>query len=277
MKNLKISNKVLFIGILIILVGLLLFPFYWQFITSIRNPSELSSSNISLLPKGVYLGNYVYIFTKTKFLTYLSNSFIVSSATTIISLIIAIFCSYSLARLDIKGKKIMLAFVLSVSIFPGIALVTPLFVIFKKLSLLNTYMGLILPYITFTLPLAIWNLQAFFKDIPKELDEAAKIDGASPFIIFSKIIMPLTAPGLFATSIMVFITAWNEFMFGLIFATSGSMRTVPVGIMMLQGEYEVPWGNISAASLVITVPIIVLVLIFQRRIVSGITNGAVKS
>lgn len=155
MKKLKISNKILFTTILVILVGLLLFPFYWQLVTSIRNPEEIRSSSISLLPKSIYLGNYIYIFKETKFLTYLSNSFIVSVATTIISIIIATFCSYSLARLNIRGKKFILAFVLSVSIFPGIALVTPLFVVFKKLSLLNTYTGLILPYITFTLPLAI--------------------------------------------------------------------------------------------------------------------------
>ncbi|MDF2504719.1 carbohydrate ABC transporter permease [Clostridium sp.] len=273
----KVKNKIFFTILVTLIVIVLLFPVYWQFIISIRSSAQLNSSDMSLLPKGIHLENYIYIFSQTKFLNYILNSFIVSMATTIISLVIGLFCAYAVARLNIKGKNFILAFVLSVSIFPGIALVSPLFVIFKKLSLLNTYWGLILPYITFALPLAIWNLQAFFKEIPKEVDESAKIDGASPFTIFLKIIMPLVTPGIFTTFIMIFITSWNEFLFGLIFATNGNMRTVPVGIIMLQGEYNVPWGQISAASIIITVPVIVMVMIFQRRIISGITSGAVKS
>ncbi|WP_446898451.1 carbohydrate ABC transporter permease [Clostridium sp. LBM24168] len=275
--NYRITNKIFFIILVILVVIISLFPVYWQFIVSIRSSAQLNNSDMSLLPHGIHLENYIYIFTQTDFLKYILNSLIVSITSTIISLVIGIFCSYAVARLDIKGKNFILAFVLSVSIFPGIALVSPLFIIFKQTQLLNTYWGLILPYITFSLPLAIWNLQAFFKVIPKEVDESAKIDGASPFTIFLKIIMPLVTPGIFTTFIMVFITAWNEFLFGLIFATNGDIRTVPVGIVMLQGEYNVPWGQVSAASIIATIPVIVLVLIFQRRIISGITSGAVKS
>lgn len=285
MSNISFKNKVkiknyvnstlLFIAVAIFIL-ILIFPFYWQIVTSLKSPADLFKTPADLYPKKIFLGYYSNIFTKRPFVRYLTNSLLVSIATTIISIVTASFCAYSIARLDIKFKSFIMSFVLAVSVFPGIALVSPLYVTFAKLHLLNTYWGLIIPYTTFALPLAIWNLQAFFKDIPRSLDESAKIDGATPFMTFWRIILPLTGPGLFATFIMVFITSWNEFLFGLIFVTKDLMRTVPIGIMMFQGEYDIPWGDISAASVFVTIPIIIIVLIFQKRIVSGITGGAVK-
>lgn len=272
----KIIRKLLFIIFFATFILLIIFPFYWMIVTSLKSPDALANASGNLIPPEIYIGNYIYVFAKSKLLSYLENSLIVSGGTTIICMVVASLSAYSIARLKIRGKNYIMALVLAVSVFPGIALVSPMFVIFKKLRLLNTYWGLILPYITFALPLAIWNLHAFFKDIPKEMEEAAKIDGASSLKILRKIILPITAPGLFATAIIVFISSWNEFLFGLIFVSKDSMRTVPVGIMMFQGEFSIPWGQICSAAAVATLPIIIVVLIFQNRIVSGITAGAVK-
>jgi len=275
-KNTKLIKRVLFIMFFLIFILIIIFPFYWMIVTSLKSPDALVNFSANLIPPKVYFENYIYVFENSKLLKYLQNSLIVSGGTTIICMWLASLSAYSIARLKIKGKKYIMAFILAVSVFPGIAMVSPLFVIFKEIHILNTYWGLILPYITFALPLAIWNLHAYFKDIPKEMEESAKIDGASSLKILWKIILPITAPGLFTTAIIVFISSWNEFLFGLIFVSKDSMRTVPVGIMMFQGEYNIPWGELSAAAVVATVPIIIVVLIFQKRIVSGITAGAVK-
>jgi multiple sugar transport system permease protein len=206
----------------------------------------------------------------------LKNSFIVASSTTLFSLFVSSFAAYALARLKFKGKAIILSLVLSVSMFPGIAIVSPLFIFLKNVNLLNSYLGLILTYTTFAIPLSLWILTSFFKEIPFELEESAKVDGATPMQAFLKIIMPLATPGMFTTAILTFIAAWNEFLFALVFNTQDSMRTVPVGIAMFPGEHDLPWGDIAAASVVVTVPLIIMVLLFQKRIISGLTAGAVK-
>jgi multiple sugar transport system permease protein len=169
-----------------------------------------------------------------------------------------------------------LGLVLTVSMFPSIAILSPLFIILKKLALLNTYTGLILPYTTFGLPMAIWILTSFFRDIPGELEESAYIDGCSRIQSFVKVIVPLAAPGVFTTAILIFIHAWNEFLFALSFMSKDTMRTVPVAIAMFPGEHDLPWGDIAAASVVVTVPLIIMVLVFQRRIIAGLTAGGVK-
>lgn len=252
-----------------------MFPFLWQFMTSVKSPQELYLMPPTWWPSWDF-GSYVAVFTKRPFLTYLKNSLIVSSLTTVYCIAIGSFCAYALARLKFRFKKFILTLVLAVSMFPAIAILSPIFILLKDLKLLNTYSGLILPYTTFGLPLTIWILTSFFREIPKELEESAAVDGCSKIAAFFRIIVPLAAPGMFTTAILVFIHSWNEFLFALTFMTTDKMRTVPVGIAMFPGEHELPWGDISAASVVVTVPLIILVLIFQRRIIAGLTSGAVK-
>jgi len=201
---------------------------------------------------------------------------IVAGLTTIICLVIGSFAAYVLARFQFKGQALFLGILLAVAMFPQVAIISPLFLFFRDLGLLNTYPGLILPYTTFALPLTIWILTSFFKELPTDLEDAASIDGCSPFQSFYRIIVPLAAPGMVTTAILVFIFAWNEFLFALIFNTANHMRTVTVGITMFPGLHEVPWGTIFAASTIITLPLVLMVLILQKRIVQGLTAGSVK-
>lgn len=252
-----------------------MFPFFWQLITSLKSPQELYSMPPTWWPSFDFR-SYVAVFTERPFLTYLKNSFIVSSLTTLYCIAIGAFCAYALARLQFRFKRLILSLVLAVSMFPTIAILSPIFILLKDLKLLNTYAGLILPYTTFGLPLTIWILTGFFREIPKELEESAAMDGCSKLGALFRVILPLATPGIFTTAILVFIHSWNEFLFALSFMTTDEMRTVPVGIAMFPGQHDLPWGDISAASVVVTVPLIILVLIFQRRIISGLTAGAVK-
>ncbi|MFZ5814286.1 MAG: carbohydrate ABC transporter permease [Bacillota bacterium] len=257
-------------------VIVIIFPFIWQIRTSLMPPQEINSMPPKWIPSTWFPDYYYNVFVKRGFLKYLKNSFIVSSMTTLVSLAIASFAAYAIARLQFRGKSFILAMVLTISMLPVVSLISPLFLVLKNLKLLNTYFGLVLPYTTFAMPLAIWNLTAFFREIPKELEESAKVDGCSPMQVFARIMVPLAVPGVFTTAILIFIQAWNEFLLSLTFMTKDAMRTVPVAIALFPGEFELPWGDIAAASVVLTVPLIILVLILQRRIISGLTAGAVK-
>ncbi|VEJ58521.1 carbohydrate ABC transporter permease [Arachnia propionica] len=224
--------------------------------------------------------NYELIFTggaRDLFLPALFNSILVTLVATFIAVILATFCAYAIARLDFPGKRLILGTALTVSFFPVISLVTPLFDLWRQIHLFDTIPGLILPYLVLTLPLSIWTLSAFFQQIPWEMEQAAQVDGASSWEAFRKVIVPLAAPGVFTTAIIVFFTAWNDFVFA-ISLTSDKARTVPAALAFFTGasQFESPTGAICAAGVVVTVPVVVLVLIFQRRIVSGLTSGAVK-
>ena len=226
------------------------------------------------------LENYELIFTggaKDLFLPALLNSILVTLIATLIAVILATFCAYAIARLDFPGKRLILGTALTVSFFPVISLVTPLFDLWRQIHLFDTIPGLILPYLVLTLPLSIWTLSAFFQQIPWEMEQAAQVDGATSWEAFRKVIVPLAAPGVFTTAIIVFFTAWNDFVFA-ISLTSDKARTVPAALAFFTGasQFESPTGAICAAGVVVTVPVVVLVLIFQRRIVSGLTSGAVK-
>lgn len=255
----------------------ILFPFLWQFLASIKPSTELFGSKaFSFFTSNPTIENYYLVFTKRPFATYLLNSFIVASLTTLYCLVIASFASYALARLHFRGKALILGLVLAVTMFPQVATIAPIFLFLQSAHLTNSYLGLIIPYTTFALPLAIWNLTAYYRQIPFELEESAKVDGASVMQRFFHIVLPLVVPGTFTTAILVFIAAWNEFLFALTINTEEMFKTVPVGIALFPGQYSLPWGEISAASVIVTVPLVILVLIFQRRIVSGLTSGAVK-
>jgi len=260
---------------LAVFVFLVMFPFIWVFLTSIKPPGEIFSS-FAWFSKQPTLESYQSALTTRPLLTYMKNSFIVSSVTTFIAVLFASFAAYALTRLPIRFKRMILGVVLASSMFPHIAIMLPIYNFATDFHLRNTYMGLVIPYITFSLPLAIWLLSTFFQKIPFDLEESAKMDGATPFQTFRKIIFPLAAPGVFTTAILVFITAWNEYLFALTINSKEASRTVPVGISLYQSDFTIPWGDITAATVIVTVPIVVLVLIFQRRIVSGLTSGSVK-
>lgn len=267
----------LFYVFLILFVLAVMFPFIWVFIASIKPPGELYGEHaFDVIVHHPTLENYIHAFTLHPLARHLWNSAVVASLTTVYSIIFASLAAYAIARLHFKGKSIILGIMLAVSMFPQIATISPIFLFMQSAGLRNTYHGLVIPYTTFALPLAIWNLTTFFAKIPFDLEEAAKMDGATVMQTFRKVILPLTVPGLFTSSIIVFISAWHEFLFSLTINTDKSMMTVPVGIALFQGEYTLPWGEISAAAVSVTIPIVILVLIFQKRIVSGLTSGAVK-
>jgi multiple sugar transport system permease protein len=267
----------LFYVFLAVFVFFIMFPFLWMLITSFKNQVDIFGHDAFVpWPKHPTFANYTSIFQIQPFARFIANSAIVAALTTVYSLFIASFAAYAVARLRFPGKSFFLGLVLAVSMFPQIATLSPIYLFMTKAGLTNSYHGLIIPYTTFALPLAVWNLTTFFKKVPFDLEEAAKIDGASFFQAFYRVIFPLTVPGLFTTGILVFIAAWNEFLFSLTLNTDVAWKTIPVGIALFEGQYTVPWGQETAASVVVTIPIVLLVLIFQRRIVSGLTSGAVK-
>jgi multiple sugar transport system permease protein len=253
-----------------------LFPFYWLVNISLKTGADLSSADI--IPPNPSLENYKSIFQNDDFLRALANSAIVSLTTTFLGLIVGSFCAYALARLKMNYKFLLLGIVLTISTFPQIAIAAPLFKLWSDIGIFNTYIGLILPYLTFALPLAIYILVSFFREIPKDLEEAALVDGATYFQAFRKVVVPLAAPGLATAGILTFIAAWNEFLLAVTLTSSPAARTVPAQITFFTGasEHEIPYGSISAAAVVISVPLILLVLLFQKRIVAGLTAGAVK-
>jgi multiple sugar transport system permease protein len=251
-------------------------PFYWLVNVSLKTGPDLSGS--AIVPPSPTLDNYQSVFQNDDFVRALLNSAIVSLTTTALALVVGSFCAYALARLRFPMKFALLALVLSITTFPPIAIATPVFKLWSDIGLFNTLPGLIIPYLTFALPLAIYILVSFFKEIPKDLEEAALVDGATRFQAFRKIVIPLAAPGLATAGILTFIAAWNEFLFAVTLTSTPSARTVPAAIAFFTGstEFEEPLGTISAASVIISVPLIFLVLMFQKRIVAGLTAGAVK-
>jgi multiple sugar transport system permease protein len=253
-----------------------LFPFYWLVNTSLKTGGDLSSA--ALLPPNPTLDNYESIFKDSNFTKALGNSAIVSLSTTVLALIVGSFCAYALARLKMKGKFIILAIILSITTFPQITIAAPIFKLWRDIGLFNTKIGLIIPYLTFALPLATYILVSFFREIPKDLEEAALVDGATNFEAFRKVVVPLAAPGLATAGILTFIAAWNEFLLAITLTSNSQARTVPAAIAFFTGstQFERPLGTISAASVTISIPLIIAVLLFQKRIVAGLTAGAVK-
>ena len=220
--------------------------------------------------------NYRRVFAGNPFGVDLLNSAIVSTCTTLVCLVVGGFCAYAMARLSFPFRDALLALILGVSMFPPIAVVSPLFLVLRRLHLLNTYPALIIPYTAFALPLTIWTLTGFFRELPRDLEDSARVDGCTRLQTFFRIIVPLSAPGVFTCAILVFIFAWNEFLFALVFVTRNTMRTVPVAITLYPGQFEMPWGTIFAAAATVTLPLLLLVFFFQRRIIAGLTAGAVK-
>lgn len=261
-----------------------LIPLLWMLGLSLKDTAALAQPENNILgnfwPREISFENYQLIFTggaSDLFLPALRNSIVVAVTATVISVVLATFCAYAIARLDFPGKRVILVTALAVSFFPVIAMVTPLFDIWRQIGLFDTIPGLVIPYLALTLPLSIWVLSAFFQQIPWEMEQAAQVDGATTWQAFRKVIVPLAAPGVFTTAIIAFFVAWNDFVFA-ISLTSQNARTVPAALAFFTGasQFEQPTGGIMAAAVIVTIPVVVLVLVFQRRIVAGLTSGAVK-
>jgi len=260
---------------LLVLAVWCLGPFLWAFNTSLKPSAELTRLP-PLLPHPATTEHYVAIFQGYPFLHILANSIIVAMSTTLLALAVGTLAAFALGQLSMKGKGVILACVLSVSMFPPIATVSPLYLIIQNLGLRDTLAALIITYTTFSLPLAIWVLTHFFRSLPAELFLAARVDGCTAFQAFRRVLLPLAVPGMVATGLLVFIFSWNEFLYALTFTATESSRTVPVAIAMFPGLHEMPWGEIAAASVVVILPIVLLALVFQRRLVEGLTAGSVK-
>ncbi|MFD5432586.1 carbohydrate ABC transporter permease [Kitasatospora sp. NPDC127067] len=253
-----------------------LFPVWWIVALSFKEPSTLSDG--AFVPRQWTLTNYRGIFQTSEFTRALINSIGIAVIATTIAVVLGTMAAYAVARLRFPGKRLLIGVSLLIAMFPPISLVSPLFDIERALGLFDTWAGLIIPYMTFSLPLAIYTLSAFFREIPWDLEKAAKVDGATPWQAFRLVIAPLAAPGVFTTGILVFIFCWNDFLFAISLTSTTSARTVPAAIAFFTGssQFEQPTGSIAAAAVIITIPIVVFVLLFQRRIVAGLTAGAVK-
>jgi len=260
--------------LLVILLALL--PVGWIVSLSLKPAADLSDGRF--IPRRISLEHYRAVIHDAQFPAALRNSLGIASLSTVLSVVLAMFAAYAIVRLRFRGRRLVLGAALSIAMFPPIAVIGPLFNLWRTLGLFDTWMGLVIPYMTFTLPLAIWTLSAFFREIPWELDRAARVDGATPFQAFRHVVAPLAAPGVFTAAILVFIFAWNDFLFAAALTSTNHARTVPAAIAFFTGSsrFELPTGSIAAASVLVTVPVILVVLLFQRRIVAGLTAGAVK-
>ena len=272
----KLAKTFGFYLLVAIIVVVAVFPFYYAIVTSFKTGTALFQ--VDFWPKSISFSNYVSVLTQGSFPRNLINSLFISSVVVFLSLLLGITAAYALARVRFAGRRIILFTILSVSMFPQLAVLAGLFELVRTFGLINTPFALIFSYMIFTLPFTVWVLTTFIRDLPLEIEEAAIVDGATPWVIISKVFLPLMWPALVTTGLLAFIGAWNEFLFALTFTSNNQQRTVPVAIALLSGatSFEVPWGNIMAASVIVTVPLIVLVLVFQRKIISGLTAGGVK-
>lgn len=257
------------------LAAFCLAPFLWQVVTSLKPAAELTSLP-PLLPSRVTFEHYAAIFSGQPLARFIANSAAVAAGTTLLALALGGLAAYAVSVLRMRGRAAVLGVALAISMFPPIATVSPLFLLFSALGLRDTLGALVLAYSTFSLPLGVWLLASFFDALPRELYVAARVDGCSAFGALWRVVLPLATPGLAAAALLVFIFAWNEFLFALSFTATESSRTLPVGIALFPGLHEIPYGEIAAASVVATLPVVALAFAFQRRIVEGLTAGAVK-
>ena len=255
-----------------------LFPVAWIISLSFKSEGETAAGSAQFLPKEPTIDNYKAILDNPDFTRALINSFGISLIATVLSVIFATLAAYAIARLEFKGKRLVLSLALAIAMVPVVSLVGPLFDMWTTFGLFNTWPGLIIPYMSFTLPLAIWTLSAFFREIPWEMEQAAQVDGATSWQAFRKVIVPLAAPGVFTAAILTFFFAWNEFVLAISLTSTTSSRTVPAQMSFFVGPdpFNPPYAQLATASVIVTLPVIVIVLLFQRKIVAGLTSGAVK-
>lgn len=260
----------------LVVIAYALLPVAWILSLSLKPAADLNDNRF--VPRELSLEHYRAIFADAQFPAAIWNSIGIAAISTLLAVSLAMFAAYAIVRLRFRGRALILGAALSIAMFPPVAVIGPLFNLWRNIGLYDTWPGLILPYMTFTLPLAIWILSAFFREIPWDLDKAARVDGATPFQAFRHVIAPLAVPGIFTAAILVFIFAWNDFLFAAALTSTNDARTVPAAIAFFTGSsrFELPTGSIAAASVVVTVPVSLVVFIFQRRIVAGLTAGAVK-
>lgn len=272
----KLLKQTGFYALVVVIVVFSVFPFYYAIVTSFSTGTELFKVNY--LPPSFDLTNYTAVMGGRNFLRSILNSVFIATTTVVFALFLAVTASYALARVRFRGRGLLLMTILAVSMFPQIAVLAGLFELIRFMGIFNTPWAMILSYTIFTLPFTVWVLTTFMRDLPVEIEEAAIVDGATPWIVITRVFLPLLWPALVTTGLLAFIGAWNEFLFALTFTSSETTRTVPVAIGLLSGasQQEIPWGPIMAASVIVTVPLVILVLIFQRKIVAGLTAGGVK-
>jgi multiple sugar transport system permease protein len=272
----KTSNWWTLWGVIILLWAL--FPLVWMASLSFKNPETFRGSEPTFFPRDWTLDNYETVFSDSLFTSALRNSFGIAIIATALAVVVAMFAAYAIARLDFPGKRLLLSMALAIAMFPVAALVGPLFNMWRGLGIYDTWIGLIIPYLTFALPLSIWTMSAFFREIPWEMEQAAQVDGATAWQAFRKVIIPLATPGVFTTAILTFFFCWNEFLLAISLTSTDRARTVPAAITFFTGssQFVSPVTAIMAASLIVTIPVVIIVLVFQRRIVAGLTAGAVK-
>ena len=275
-KSKKFIKETAFYILCLLIAFVCLFPFYWAIVSSLRDISSLFSTD--LWPTKVTFDNYKEVFSDITFGASFLNSVVVAVCTALLSLAVCLMASYPLARAKFKGKKRFLMTALGVTTIPHVAVLSGLFELIRFLDIYNEKSALILSYMIITVPFTLWTLTNFMRNIPKEIEEAAIMDGASRFTVLTKVFLPILSPAIVTTGLLAFIAAWNEFLFALTFTLTNQSRTVPVSLALFSGasQHELPWGLIMAASVLVTLPLILLVVIFQRRIVSGLTAGAIK-
>ena len=272
----RVSNWWTFWGVLILIWAL--FPLLWMVSLSFKDPGTFRSGEPTFFPKTWVWDNYQTVFSDSLFTSALRNSVFIALIATTLAVIVAMFAAYAIARMTFPGKKFLLSMALAIAMFPQAALVGPLFNMWRNLGIYDTWIGLIIPYLTFALPLSIWTMSAFFRQIPWEMEQAAQVDGATAWQAFRRVIVPLAAPGVFTTAILTFFFCWNEFLLAISLTSTDQARTVPAALSFFTGasQFQSPITYIMAASVVVTIPVVILVLMFQRRIMAGLTAGAVK-
>ncbi len=272
----RVLKRLSFWVLVAAVAGFALFPFYYAVLTSLRSGTDLFS--VAYLPTGLDFSNYRAVFERQPFGRNILNSVLVAGAVVALSLFLGITAAYAFGRVAFRGRTLLLLTILSVSMFPQVAVLSGMFELIRWLGLYNTLPGLVLANLMLTLPFTVWVLTTFMRELPREIEEAAFVDGATPWIIVRRVFLPLMMPAAVTTGLLAFIAAWNEFLFALTFTLTNERRTGPVAIALMSGSsaYELPWGTIMAASVIVTIPLIVLVLLFQRKIVAGLTAGAVK-
>ncbi|GIP31728.1 carbohydrate ABC transporter permease [Paenibacillus sp. J2TS4] len=274
-KNLLIKRSITYV-LLTLATVLLVFPFIWMISTSFKSSAEIFAEVPKWFPNEPTLENYRTLFQETGFMQYFKNSVIVAISTTIVTLFIAIFFSYGLSRFKFRGRMLFLNSLLVSQMFPLVLLIIPIFAIFIKLDLIDSYLSLIIAYCTFAIPFATLMMKSYFDGIPKDMEEAAFIDGCTPVSAIFRVVIPLAAPGIAAVGLFSFILSWQEFIFALTLTSSDTMRTLPVGISLMVGNREVLWGQLMAASAMVTTPVVIVFIYFQKYLISGMTMGGVK-
>jgi len=273
----KTLRKTFFLIIIIVVAILSFFPVAWILLTSVKTEFEIYAFPVIYFPKKIIIANYINVFTQQTFGRFFLNSIIVSLVSALICVLISSLAAYGLSRFKIKHNLFILVLILGFSTFPYIASVIPLFVFFRNLKLLNTYISLILPYVAFNTPLSVWLCHAYFREVPLSIEDAAKLDGCSRTSTLWRIFYPLSTPVLSTVLIIAFMMCWMEFLFAITLISKPTMRTIPAGIALYPGEYAFPWETISAAAMISIVPIIIFIVLFQRQIISGLTSGAIKA